>query len=106
MNLEQETRYLMQKYDVHAHKNLGQNFLINEDSIIAISEGVTQDDTIIEIGPGLGTLTEVLLKKAKKVITIELDSKMCYILNDRFKNYDNLEVINDDILNVDINKLF
>lgn len=105
MNLEQETKYLMQKYDVHAHKNLGQNFLINEDSLMTISEGVNKEDTIIEIGPGLGTLTEILLEKAKKVIAIELDSKMCYILNDRFKNYDNLEIINDDILNIDINKL-
>ncbi len=105
MNLEQETRYLINKYDVHAHKNLGQNFLINEDSIIAMTEDVTKNDTIIEIGPGLGTLTEVLLEKAKKVITVELDSKMCYIIKDRFKNYNNLEIINDDILNVDINKI-
>ena len=105
MNLEQETRYLINKYDVHAHKNLGQNFLINEDSIIAMTEDVTKNDTIIEIGPGLGTLTEVLLEKAKKVITVELDSKMCYIIKDRFKNYNNLEIINDDILKVDINKI-
>lgn len=105
MDLEQETRYLMKKYDVHAHKNLGQNFLINEDSLIAMAEDVTKNDTIIEIGPGLGTLTEVLLERAKKVITIELDNKMCYIIKDRFKNYDNLEIINEDILNVDINKI-
>ncbi len=105
MNLEQETRYLMNKYDVHAHKSLGQNFLINEDSLVTMAEDVKKNDTVIEIGPGLGTLTEVLLEKAKKVITIELDSKMCYIIKDRFKNYDNLEIINDDILNVDISKL-
>ena len=101
MNLEQETRYLINKYDVHAHKNLGQNFLINEDSIIAMTEDVTKNDTIIEIGPGLGTLTEVLLEKAKKVITVELDSKMCYIIKDRFKNYNNLEIITK-LLDIDI----
>ena len=70
-----------------------------------MAEIVTKNDTVIEIGPGLGTLTEVLLEKSKKVIAIELDSKMCYIIKDRFKNYDNLEIINEDVLNINISEL-
>ena len=63
-----------------------------------------KDDTIIEIGPGLGTLTSKLLERAKKVIVIELDSKMVDIIKDRFKLYKNIEIIQGDILKIDISK--
>ena len=75
MNLFQETKFIMNKYNVTANKGYGQNFLIDENivnSIIEKSE-VCKEDLIIEIGPGLGTLTSILLEKAGKVICIELD---------------------------------
>ena len=86
MNLEEETKYLIKKYGISANKNLGQNFLINNEVVANIiqSAQITKQDIIIEIGPGLGTLTSVLLEKAKKVIAIELDNKMINILQDRF----------------------
>ncbi len=105
MNIYEETKFLIKKYNVHPNKKLGQNFLIDEHALNKIASEVTKEDTVIEIGPGLGTLTSILLKKAKKVIVIELDSKMVEIISDRFKLYDNIEVIHEDVLKLDINKL-
>ena len=104
MNVLEETKYIMDKYNVHPNKKLGQNFLFDEEALERIAQDVQKEDIIIEIGPGLGTLTAILADKAKKVIAIELDKKMIEILNDRFKLYNNVEIINDDILNVDIDK--
>lgn len=107
MNLEQETRYILNKYNAHANKGYGQNFLIDQsvvDGIIEKAE-VNKDDLIIEIGPGLGNLTSPLLENAGKVICIELDPKMVNILTDRFSLYKNFELINDDVLKVDLNKI-
>lgn len=107
MNLEQETRYILNKYNAHANKGYGQNFLIDQnvvDSILEKAE-VNKDDLIIEIGPGLGNLTSPLLENAGKVICIELDPKMVSILTDRFSLYENFELINEDVLKVDLNKL-
>jgi 16S rRNA (adenine1518-N6/adenine1519-N6)-dimethyltransferase len=97
----------MNKYQITANKSYGQNFLIDEDIVLGICEkaNVSKEDLIIEIGPGLGTLTSKLLDKAGKVIAVELDTKMLQILNDRFSLYDNFELINDDILKVDLKKL-
>lgn len=105
MNLYDETKILMQKYDVKPNKKLGQNFLIDEETLDVITQDITKDDVIIEIGPGLGTLTKKLLEKAKKVYAIELDLKMVEILKDRFKLYKNIEIINEDILKLDINQI-
>ncbi len=107
MNLYNETKYLLKKYNMTANKKLGQNFLIDENAIeeIVNAAQVKKEDLIIEIGPGLGTLTEQLLKNAGKVICIELDTRMLNVLNDRFSLYDNFEIINDDVLKVDIDKL-
>ena len=107
MNVLEETKYLMKKYKIKASKNLGQNFLIDEEVISDIVNGaeIDENDLVIEIGPGLGTMTAYLLEKAKKVICIELDKKMIKILNDRFIAYSNIELINEDILKVDLNKL-
>lgn len=103
-NLYNETKSIMKKYGIYANKSLGQNFLIDENVVESIvnSANITNEDLVIEIGPGLGTLTKELLKKAGKVICIELDTKMIKILQDRFKN---LEVINNDVLKVDLNSL-
>lgn len=107
MNVLEETKYLINKYKVKANKNLGQNFLIDEQAIQDIVNGaeINSDDLVIEIGPGLGTLTAFLLEKAKKVICIELDKKMIKILNDRFIAYNNIELINADVLKIDINEI-
>lgn len=107
MNLISETKFIMNKYQITANKNYGQNFLIDEDIVSGICEKakVSKDDLVIEIGPGLGTLTAKLLENAGKVIAVELDKKMIQILNDRFSLYDNFRLINDDILKVDINAL-
>ena len=107
MNLEQETRYILNKYNAHANKGYGQNFLIDQNVVDGIIEKaeVNKDDLIIEIGPGLGNLTSPLLENAGKVICIELDPKMVSILTDRFSLYNNFELINDDVLKVDLNKI-
>lgn len=107
MNLYDETKFIMKKYNVTANKSYGQNFLVDENIVSGIVEkaGVCQYDLVLEIGPGLGTLTEQLLKNAGKVICVELDPKMLSILEDRFKLYENFELINNDILKVDIKEL-
>lgn len=106
-NILEETRFIMKKYNIKANKSLGQNFLISQEvveKIVDCSE-ITKEDLIIEIGPGLGTLTKYLLEKAGKVICIELDTKMLQILEDRFSLYNNFEIINNDVLKVDLKEL-
>ena len=103
----EETRYLMKKYKIRANKSLGQNFLINSEvveKIVNCSE-IINEDMVIEIGPGLGTLTKYLLDKAGKVLCVELDSKMINILEDRFSIYDNFEIINADVLKLNLNDI-
>ena len=107
MNLYDETKFIMRQNNIVANKRLGQNFLIDEDVVNKITDSaeIQKSDLVIEIGPGLGTLTSKLIDKAEKVICIELDSKMVKILTNRFKLYDNLEIINEDILKIDLQKL-
>lgn len=104
MNAYNDTKYILEKYNIQANKRLGQNFLIDDEAISKIidSAEITKEDLIIEIGPGLGTLTKELLERAGKVVCIELDRRMINILEDRFKMYDNLEIINEDVLKVDL----
>lgn len=106
-NLWDETAFIMKKYHIKANKNLGQNFLIDEQVIekIVNASDIKKEDCIIEIGPGLGTLTKELLEKAGKVISVELDKKMIIILKDRFALYNNFELINNDILQVDLKNI-
>ena len=106
-NILEETRYIMKKYNIRANKSLGQNFLINENVVETIVESseIEREDLVIEIGPGLGTLTKYLLEKAGKVICIELDKKMVRILEDRFKLYNNFELLYQDVLKVDLKNL-
>ena len=105
--LLEETKTIMKKYGIKANKDLGQNFLINNDVVenIINSSEVSEEDLIIEIGPGLGTLTKELIKRAGKVVCIELDKKMIKILKDRFITSSNLEILNEDVLQVDLNEL-
>lgn len=103
----EETRFIMKKYNIKANKNLGQNFLINDEVVDKIIESsdINESDLVIEIGPGLGTLTKKLLERAKRVICIELDKKMIQILQERFALYDNFELINDDVLKVNLKEI-
>ena len=107
MNVLKETEFIMKKYHIRADKSLGQNFLVDDSAINGIVESanISKDDLVIEIGPGLGTLTKELLERAGKVICIELDKRMIEILQDRFSLYDNFQVINDDVLKVDLKEL-
>lgn len=107
MSVLKETKFILDKYHIHANKNLGQNFLVDDDTVSGIIEAanISKDDLIIEIGPGLGTITKELLERAGKVICIELDERMIEILNDRFSLYDNFELINEDVLKVDLQTL-
>lgn len=107
MSSLEETKYILKKYNIKANKRLGQNFLVNDNAIqeIVNAAGISAEDLIIEIGPGLGTLTSKLLEKAGKVIAVELDENMIKILEDRFKLYENFILINEDILKIDLKKL-
>ena len=106
-NAYQETMFLLKKYNITANKSLGQNFLINDEVIenTINAANIDEKDLIIEIGPGLGTLTNLLLEKAKKVIAIELDNRMVNILNERFNLYSNFEIIHQDVLKVDLKNI-
>ncbi len=106
-NLEEETKKILKEHHLFAKKNLGQNFLINEDIIdkIILGANVENQDLVIEIGPGLGSLTSKLLDNAGRTVCIELDTNMIDILKKRFENKNNFELIHDDILKVDLNKL-
>ena len=106
-NILEETKFIMKKYNIRANKSLGQNFLINSEVVenIVNSSEINKEDMVIEVGPGLGTLTKYLLEKAGKVLCIELDTKMIKILNDRFSEYDNFEIINADVLKVNLNEV-
>ena len=103
----EDTKFILRKYNITANKKLGQNFLINDNVIENIIEAsnIEEKDLVIEIGPGLGTLTSKLLERAEKVIAIELDDKMISILKDRFKLYNNFILLNDDVLKIDLNSL-
>lgn len=106
-NILEETKFIMNQYHIKANKSLGQNFLINQEVVETIVESsqIGKEDLVIEIGPGLGTLTRYLLEKAGKVICIELDKKMIRILEDRFSLYSNFELLNQDVLKVDLRAL-
>ena len=98
---------VLQKYNFNFQKKFGQNFLIDThvlDKIIRES-GVTKDDMVIEIGPGIGTMTQYLCENAREVVAIEIDKNLIPILGDTLSAYDNVTVINEDVLKVDIKKL-
>ena len=98
---------VLQKYDFVFQKKFGQNFLIDShvlDKIVSAA-GITKDDFVLEIGPGLGTMTQYLAASARKVFAVEIDKALIPILEDTLKEFDNVQVINQDILKVDIKKL-
>lgn len=103
----QKTIEIIQKYEFMFQKKFGQNFLIDThvlDKIIAAA-GVTKEDCVLEIGPGIGTMTQYLAENAKRVVAVEIDSNLIPILKETLKDYDNVTVIHEDILKVDIKGL-
>lgn len=103
----QKIKETLDKHGFKFSKSLGQNFLIDGNVVrkIASEANITKDDYVLEIGPGMGTLTEELALNAKKVVAVELDRKLIPVLQDTLAQYKNLEVINADILDVNIEEL-
>lgn len=98
---------VLQKYNFNFQKKFGQNFLIHTgilEDIIAAAE-ITKDDFVLEIGPGIGTMTQYLCEAAREVVAVEIDTNLIPILKDTLSSYDNVEVINEDILKLDIHRL-
>ena len=103
----QNTIEILQKYHFTFQKKFGQNFLIDThvlDKIIRSAE-ITKEDMVLEIGPGIGTMTQYLAEAAGKVVAVEIDRNLIPILSETLKDYDNVRIINEDVLKVDIRKL-
>ena len=98
---------VLQKYDFMFQKKFGQNFLIDERVLEKIirAAGVTKDDFVLEVGPGIGTMTQYLAEAAREVVAVEIDRNLIPILEDTLQAYDNVTVLNEDILKVDVRKL-
>ena len=107
LGIPQNTIEVLQKYNFNFQKKFGQNFLIDTsvlDRIINAAE-ITKEDCVLEIGPGIGTMTQYLAERAGEVVAVEIDKNLIPILEDTLSAYDNVTVINDDILKVDVNKI-
>ena len=98
---------ILKKYNFNFQKRFGQNFLIDSHILEKIVESaeITKEDCVLEIGPGIGTMTQYLAESAGQVIAVEIDKSLIPILEDTLSPYDNVTVINEDILKVDIQKL-
>ena len=103
----QKTIEIIQKYNFNFQKKFGQNFLIDSHVLnkIIAGAGVTKDDFVLEIGPGIGTLTQYLCEAAGKVFAVEIDKNLLPILEETLAPYDNVTVINEDILKLDLNAI-
>lgn len=103
----QETNSTIRKHNIKLTKSLGQNFLIDENIITKIVDqgDVTKEDLVIEIGPGIGNLTRELAKRAGFVVAVEIDKHLIDALNENLGEFDNVKIINEDILKVDIDDL-
>jgi len=107
LGIPQNTIEILQKYDFHFRKNLGQNFLIDThvlEKIISAAE-ITKDDFVLEIGPGIGTMTQYLCESARRVVAVEVDPKLIPILEETLSAYDNVTVLNEDVLKIDLMEL-
>ena len=104
MNIYEETKMIMRKYNLDLKKKFGQNFLTSEEILeeVISKAKISKDDIILEIGPGIGTLTSKLLETGAEVISVEVDLELIQPLKDRFFMYDNFTIISADILKVDI----
>ena len=99
--------HIMKRHGIAFNKKFGQNFLTDEAVVDSISEmsGVSKNDAVLEIGPGIGTLTYSLLSFANKVVSVEIDSGLIPVLSETLSEFDNFELINSDILKLDLNEL-
>ena len=107
LGIPSNTIEILQKYGFRFQKKFGQNFLIDTrvlDRIISAAE-ITKDDLVLEIGPGIGTMTQYLCETAREVVAVEIDKNLIPILEETLSAYDNVTVLNEDILKVDLNKL-
>lgn len=107
LGIPQNTIAVLQKYQFTFQKKFGQNFLIDSgvrEKIINAAE-ITKEDCVLEIGPGIGTMTQILAQRAREVIAVEIDKALIPILEDTLSDYENVTIINDDILKVDIAKI-
>lgn len=107
LGIPKNTIEVLQKYQFNFQKKFGQNFLIDPsvlDRIVSAAE-IGKDDCVLEIGPGIGTMTQYLAESAREVIAVEIDKNLIPILEDTLSEYENISVINEDILKVDINRI-
>jgi len=107
MGLKSKTMDIVKYFEFKFNKNLGQNFLIDENILKKIIDAAELDEnsTVIEIGPGIGTLTQEMAKRCKKVIAVEIDKNLIPILEETLGNFDNIKIIHADALKVDFNKI-
>lgn len=107
LGIPKNTIEVLEKYRFHFQKRFGQNFLIDTSVLdrIVSAAGIGKDDCVLEIGPGIGTMTQYLAESAREVIAVEIDKNLIPILEDTLSEYENVSVINDDILKVDINRI-
>ena len=98
---------LMRRYDLRFHKRFGQNFLIDDNVLNRIADAaeILPSDAVLEIGPGIGTLTRALAERAKKVTTVEIDTRLIPVLNETLSEYNNIKLINEDFLRCDLSDL-
>ena len=107
LGIPQNTIAVLQKHNFHIQKKYGQNFLIDTHVLekIISSSGVTKEDFVLEIGPGIGTMTQYLCEAAREVVAVEIDRKLIPVLAETLADYKNVTVLNEDILKVDIARL-
>lgn len=107
LGIPSNTIEILKKYNFSFQKRFGQNFLIDTHVLEKIVDeaGIDEDDCVLEIGPGIGTMTQYLCERAGRVIAVEIDKALIPILNDTLSSYSNVEIINEDILKVDITNL-
>lgn len=106
-SLAYKTKQIIKKYEFNFKKNFGQNFLVDERVLekIVNAADINENDLVIEVGPGIGTLTQAMAKRAGKVVSVEIDKTLVPILKELLADFDNIEIINEDILKVDINEI-
>lgn len=103
-NSLRKTKDILNKYNIRANKRYGQNFLIDDNVLLEITNvsNIKENELVIEIGPGLGNLTEYLLESSTYCLLVEIDDRMIPILQNRFSNFDNFTILNDDVMKIDL----